>query len=487
MKLSRAFVCRKSFIGTLFLVFLFQNTFAQLPIDENGWTIINPSADSKIVYVSSSAGSDANNGTSAEAPVATIEKAITLVRDGYPDHILLKRGDTWIAQEGLGSFYSGRSASEPMVVGYYGKQGDRPLIKIEKTFFHAIDIERSHIAIIGIELYAYKHDPNSPEYESERGVCAIEILSAKGKNILIEDCKFNYLQLAAFTTKRREIGMLENIRLRRNITVQSWAGDSYRMHERRTRIQGLFVAGVSGILIEENLFDHNGWNQQVEGAGACMYNHNIYMAADNPNPEKIIIRNNTFARGAAHGLQVRSGGYVENNLFVGNAINLNVGYHKDPPMKGAFSEVRNNVFQEVRLMDSLNTDYPRTASIRGIGEITIPAIIENNIFSNCINEAQFAIDDYDDKWGFGGEVILKDNVAYKWTNKNDKPNPVWPDPERTIGDYHATIGGEASSTAFLLEARKRPLKTWWPAYAAPAVNDFFRAGFNLPAAKKESF
>lgn len=466
-------------LSVVILSFLVHNSFAQLPVDANGWTIVKPSPDSKIIYVSSSQGSDNNTGESQESPVATVERAKELVRDGYPDHILLKRGDVWIMKEGLGSFWSGRSATEPMVVSYYGDQGDRPLLKTETSFVHIQDLERSHLAFIGLELYAYKHDPNSPDYESEKGVSGISYIISRGENLLIEDCKFNYMQMGAYTTPRNGEGELKNFKFRRNIIIHSWAGESYFIHELRTRVQGLYISGVDGILIEENLFDHNGWDEQIHGAGATMYNHNIYMSTNNPNPEKIIVRNNILARGSAHGLQLRSGGMVENNLFVRNAINLNLGYHAGAPMKGAFAVAKNNVFQEVRLMDSLNTNYPRTGSVRGIGEITIPSVIENNLFSNCLNEAQFGIDEYNDKWGFGGTVELKNNIVYKWTNKNDRPKPEWPDPERTIGKYHRSLGKESSTVAFLLEARKRPVKTWWPEYAADAVNEYFRKGFNL--------
>lgn len=478
-KKNRYSIYQKSFIGTFILAFLFQNAFSQLPVDANGWSIIKPSPDSRVIYVSNSEGNDHQDGNSPETAVASIEKAKQLVRDGYPDHILLKRGDSWVLGDGLDSFYSGRNAREPMVVSYYGEEGDRPLIKTEKSLVHIQDLERSHLAFVGLELYAYKHDPNSPVYESEKGFSGISFINASGENILIEDCKFNYMAMGAYTTGKGK--NMKNFRFRRNIIIHSWAGDSYHIHELRTRVQGMYISGVDGILIEENLFDHNGWDEQIEGAGATMYNHNIYMSELNPSPERIFVLNNILARGSAHGLQLRSGGFVEENLFIRNAINLNLGYHVSSSIKGAFAVVENNVFQEVRLMDSLNTDYPRTNAVRGIGEITIPSVIENNIFSNCLNEAQFGIDSYNDKWGFGGQVQQKNNIVYKWTNKNDKPNSQWPHPERTIASYHHSLGKEPSTIAFLLEARKRPLKTWWNDYSAHAVNEYFRAGFGLPS------
>ncbi len=464
-----------------FIVFNAKDVHCQLPVNENGWTIIKPSADSKIIYVSSTEGNDSNIGESPEYPVATIEKAKELVRNGYPDHILLKRGDEWILNEGLGDFYSGRSAVEPMVVGYYGESGDRPLLKTERSLMHVQNAERSHLVFVGLELYGYRHDPNSPDYNSERGVSGISFINAGGENLLIEDCKFNYIQMGAYTTPNDGIGILKNFKFRRNIIRHSWAGDSYHIHELRTRVQGMYISGVDGILIEDNLFDHNGWNQQIDGAGATMFNHNIYMSTRNPNPQRIIVRNNIIARGSAHGLQLRSGGIVEDNLFIQNAINLNLGYHAGPPMDGAFAVVKNNVFQEVRLMDSLNTDFPRTASVRGIGEITVPSVIENNIFSNCLNEAQFGIDEYNDKWKAGGRLQQKNNIVYKWTNRDDKPKPEWPNPDRTVAKYHQSIGGEPAAVAFLIEAAKRPVKTWRPEYSAQAVNEYFRKGFNLTA------
>src|SRR5690606_32346154 len=60
-----------------------------------GWSELTPSNDSRLIYVSSSEGDDENDGMSSDTPIHSITKASTLVRDGYPDWILLKRGDVW--------------------------------------------------------------------------------------------------------------------------------------------------------------------------------------------------------------------------------------------------------------------------------------------------------------------------------------------------------------------------------------------------------
>src|SRR5437870_5259348 len=96
-------------------------------IDSDGWTLNTPSSDTQVVYVSATGGNDANSGLSTQAPVKTLAKGISLLRDGKPDWLLLKKGDTWNA--GLGSWSkSGRSTSEPMLISSYGT-GPRPLLK----------------------------------------------------------------------------------------------------------------------------------------------------------------------------------------------------------------------------------------------------------------------------------------------------------------------------------------------------------------------
>src|SRR6185436_13199158 len=67
-----------------------------------GWTVITPSTDSRIIYVSSSGGADTNSGLSKTTPKKTIAAGKALLRNGYPDWLLLKRGDSFNEGEGLG-------------------------------------------------------------------------------------------------------------------------------------------------------------------------------------------------------------------------------------------------------------------------------------------------------------------------------------------------------------------------------------------------
>jgi hypothetical protein len=59
--------------------------FAGVSRDANGWTVVSPSVDTKIIYVSSSAGNDNYSGLAATSPVASISKGLSLLRAGHPD------------------------------------------------------------------------------------------------------------------------------------------------------------------------------------------------------------------------------------------------------------------------------------------------------------------------------------------------------------------------------------------------------------------
>ena len=64
-----------------------------IPPSTSGWTTFTASNDTRKIYVSTR-GSDSNPGT-ISSPVKSLKKAQELARNGYPDWILLKKGDTW--------------------------------------------------------------------------------------------------------------------------------------------------------------------------------------------------------------------------------------------------------------------------------------------------------------------------------------------------------------------------------------------------------
>jgi hypothetical protein len=83
--------------------------------------------DSRLIYVSASSGDDANSGLSPASPKKSLAGGVSLLRDGYPDWLFLRRGDTWA--EGFKPFdFTGRSANEPIVITAYGPGDASPVV-----------------------------------------------------------------------------------------------------------------------------------------------------------------------------------------------------------------------------------------------------------------------------------------------------------------------------------------------------------------------
>lgn len=100
------------------------------------------------------------------------------------------------------------------------------------------------------------------------------------------------------------------------------AGSSWEPH--LDREQGMYVSNGEGILFEHNFFDHNGWEDGWETDPSkmppSMFSHNLYLQADLAD---VTLRDNITMRAGSFGAQVRSGGFIEDNVFIDNNAALN--------------------------------------------------------------------------------------------------------------------------------------------------------------------
>ena len=119
-------------------------------------------------------------------------------------------------------------------------------------------------------------------------------LVASTKGMLVEDCVID--QFGDNIYLSGYYGDQSNFKLRRSVLTDAWSP--------RDKAQGLYASDVSGLLLEENVFDHNGWNEDVANGGASSMSHNAYIASTNDN---VVVRGNIFADAASHGLQARAG------------------------------------------------------------------------------------------------------------------------------------------------------------------------------------
>jgi hypothetical protein len=268
-------------------------------VDAEGWTQFTESADTIKIYVSNSTGNDANPGTEA-SPVKTIAKAKTMARFGKPDWVLLKRGDTW--NETLSGWgISGRSASEPHVVMPYGS-GPRPIIVVAATqqgnSYIGTTLQR-FIAFVGI------HFKNGVDPAVGKPPLSVRWFGCLAQNILWEDC----LCEGPIIIQANVFGDIANVAFRRCLILDSWDP---------VKVQGIFTQKTDGILLEENILDHNGYLNPNELIGSSIIvNHNVYIQKDCAN---FCGRGNISLRAPSHGIQARVGGILDNNLFINNTF-----------------------------------------------------------------------------------------------------------------------------------------------------------------------
>ncbi len=466
---------------------------AKLPLSvsqgEDGWTNIAPSSDTRIVYVSSSLGDDANDGLTPETAKKTIAAGKSLLRDNSPDWLLLKRGDVWINEPFKQWTTSGRSAQEPQLISSYG-EGPRPRLLTDGSVLWSAqlsDVDVSYFAVIGLHL------------ESAEGSEPSHAISwhESGENLLFEDLYIESFAVGLNIQNQEDDEGTRDVKVRRSIVVDVYSATTFS--------HGAFFFGLSDVVVEENLFDHNGWRGSRDDTASTL-NHNIYV--QNVGNDNFTVRGNILSRASATGIQLRPGGVLEDNLFVENPISAIVGYPFDDPWSthpdGVDSIVRNNVILQGT---DTNSTTPRGIAIQ-LSDVrsntTVGNIIANEISSPTNTRGIQINGNSEDP---SRDINLRDNVFYEWdqggptgqdnqyvTINSEENNfyydfsPItgnnvdaalvdWTDPNRSAETYNASLGGAATFDAFVAEARKQSRDNWRLEYTAEAVNEYIRYGF----------
>ncbi len=377
--------------------------------DSDGWTVVTPASDTKKVYVSSSLGSDTNNGLSPTTPVKTISKGTSLLRDGSPDWLLLNRGDVW-NESFLRWRKSGRSAQDPLLITSYG-DGARPRIETGQGFGITLGSstvqEVNFVNIIGLHFYAHTRDPKSSAYQGNTAGDNGIVVVSKTNSFLVEDCQADYY--VSDIVLQNFYGPVQNVVVRRNVFNDAYSTTQHS--------QGLYAYGINGLTIEDNVFDHNGWNESITGAQATIYNHNIYLDSNNTG---VVVRRNIIANAGSHGLQARSGGIVQDNLFLRNAIGMSFGFVNGSTVMpgGVTGDVSGNVFLESRDIAGAGRGWAIEVGNIKAGANTR---IHDNIFSEDSQKLYPAImlnigigvDNQANSVGIN-DLTIEDNIVHKW-------------------------------------------------------------------------
>ncbi len=398
----------------------------------SGWTSFSLPSNGKIIYVSSRDGGNACNGLSPEpysltnranCPKPTIASTKSLLAFGQPGWILLKKGDAWPTETiGVETFTSG-TVSEPRVIGSYGSSGSRPIV-------NAINMHagsREHIAFVGLHIKR-QADGNT---QGLRWV-------GTGNNILVED---NYIEKGV-VFQAPSGSTNSNVKIRRNVIVDNYMTGSNTQN-------GIFASRVNNLLIEENILDRNGYdnaNFQTVGSDSVIP-YNLYIQNDNTG---VAVRGNISMRSASNGIQMRSGGVLDDNLFVDNAMGITF-----ESKAGSNQIARNVVLSGKDIVRSGASTMLRGWGIelRGAGTNQSTDITNNIIAFNKSNwlvgqsEGPRGIDLVGTDSAGLNNVTVENNVVYRW---------AWP-LKLTLSAAPAGNVNIRNNTFYLGEPAGRPL------------------------------
>lgn len=503
-----------------------------MALDAQGWTILTPSGDSRLIYVSTS-GSDSNDGLSDTTPKQTIAAGMALLRDGYPDWLQLKCGDTW--DEGIGWGVSGRSASEPMVITSYST-GARPLLRRASNnsgFNHSGGTRRAYLCIVDIHFLGRYGTPTAA------GGVGIQVTTPID-DLIVEGCVMErFLNGASF---EEPDGNHYRVQWRRNVLIDNHSTDS--QHGQGTYF-GKFFDGV----IEENIYDTNGWLPGDPNAtGATIFRHGLYIQSNGSN---VVVRNNYVLSCPSHGIQLRPGGTLTGNIITECAIGAIVANDNDPTGQVC----TNNIVMQGHDIDGSNTrgwgfeiqDFSagevgynlvtnQDTATGPIGMIIrrAPGAVEvhHNIIWDWLGTDRFgvlidgtaaqvtAVDLHDNdvqehndsgaslvfNTGSGvlANVTSADNRFYRTPSTGGSPmndngsmvsvatwktstgdttstetNVSYTDTTRDLGAYNGYIGGTATLAAFKTALRAQRKGAWDTDYDAETVAAWIRAGWDM--------
>jgi len=521
----------------------------------NGWSQFTPSVDSRLIYVSADSGNDATAiiyspdmpeiGSDPFHPVGfilafeSIAAAKTQLRAGFPDWILFKKGDVWV-NESFGTVtLFGRNANEPLLIGSYGNDTERPQILTGNNGL--IDFFGSSAAFVSmVGLYTKPHTRSGTDEP-----VGVNLTNAAFNHFLIEDCHFDafHTQLVAQDPVSAGDFSRINLKVRRSVFT-----DAY---ETGGGGGGIFINRVDSILFEENLIDHNGWNEEIAGAVATGFSHNTYFQVGCRN---LVFKRNIVSRASAVGGGHRCGGFIFDNLYLSNPRNILIGTFDGTalnwPTESVSAEVAYNV-----VLDSRVEPFDQGNGI-SVERVT-GAIVHHNIVAHFtpVSEYNLGI-----SFNRVQDVSFENNIVYNWGNNtpsgiayssginagsilagnnqiiaNDiqmgnlkgycvvqngsfgnlsfsnnryfntvsagnwfvpsgtftnwvaqsgeigasNAEVAYPDPNRNISTYLTHIGETGGIIEFLTICRQMSKDNWNPEFTASSVNNYIREGFDL--------
>jgi hypothetical protein len=305
------------------------------PVIVEGWASQQGSGyngtGTRFIYVAAN-GSDGNPGTAA-LPKATLDRTVggcSLLRNGHPDWLMIRQGDTFTTGAGhdaiesapagpLAFFFGGQDNQNFMLLTSYDPAtpqtphpgtGNRPILQTANGT-NGITGVGSFLAVVGLEFYAYQRDfQNVVNYVGDGSLvdCAgISPSVGSFQWLWIEDCYIHCYGGNCVSAQDGSGSTCDQQHIRRCIVTDS-------VNQGGAHSQGLNTEGCTNSSIEECLMDFNGWTPQRGGMN--QFNRNMYLSwgsgffsSEYPS---ITVRGNVTTNNASND-QIRCGGTWDNN------------------------------------------------------------------------------------------------------------------------------------------------------------------------------
>lgn len=458
--------------------------------DADGWSIAEPGQNHRVVYVSTKGRTNAD-GLTPDTPVNlkglnALMKTL-LIDPASPKagsqeaswHVLFERGrDYGFFAPG---YVNGEDSLHPFVIGAYGK-GARPVFGNSMKFY---EDGASNIVVRDVE---FAYSPRTALVkDTDYRLRGIDILGKGHENLLFEN-----VVVRPYNVDARIQSASENITLYRTMILDAHREDPAKgalnwKGAFDNRVSGLFATMADGLLIEESLFDHNGWEDGYRPSGArgplqppSMFSHNLYL---NYSLTDVTLRDNIVSQAASVGAQLRSGGVIDGTLFFDNNAGLNMlggGSDGAGNFLGQYGLLLDSVITAPSNKDAIQIGARGTgAQINGAGAVVDTIIAQDG---DGLDSRPAGVRN-PLRLDSGPDAVSVDGITiYNWGTDPNQTLPGAPSDAAlsavTLDRFAASVLGAGNDRFDLLaQWRSRDVASWDKYPGADDVIAFFRDGF----------
>jgi len=452
-----------------------------------------PAPGGRTIWVSTDPTVTPGDGSSQSKVLRDPVAARKLIPNRTGSVLALHRGDTFgsLGSDQVGAWdKSGASAAAPLTICSWGPASKpNPVIRPPANQHGLLMYQEpvSQLRILGVD------------FKGTQGTMSDGIIAAGDvTELLLENCDVSLFHNAVTAT---HTGTRKRWTLRQCVLADCFdPGNPYDGN-------GAFFSRTHDFTLERCLVMRNG----VRPDGTVTHCHGIYNLAADHSTSGFIARDCIFALNGNTGLSARTGGLVEDCLFIANAIAWNFGASNTPIQGGIDFVARRVVTTESKgigwagWMRNVNSGLIEDAIMANAGPGTQgrsyliggnnqpDAGWPNGPVAN-LTTRRLIIHKHGQGPEIGEAVGMAKNIRFEdcegpaivgaaqhgseikyFGAKFGDPQAGYPDPNRTVARYdQEVLGGPGSIAHFVTEARKSPGAA---RFSAKAVNAWIAQGF----------